>query len=160
MAGLAHIGCGFAARSVDGRIRVGWYILAAELPDVLYMILSVMPVDQEKAGYFHHSLAASAAWAVLAGLTAFVATRRRRSSLLITAAVFSHWILDALTWPMTAVMDDPGRMPLFISPDPSIGLGLYRTMAGVIFGEVFFLGGGLFLYIRRRRLEKRSDRAV
>jgi hypothetical protein len=51
------------------------------------------------------------------------------------------------------------RMPIFFQAEPSVGLGLYRTVFGVIFGEGVFFLAGVALYVTWLVKYKREKKA-
>ncbi len=61
---------------------------------------------------------------------------------------------------MTAVSPEMNKtMPLFFRAEPSVGLGLYRTVFGVILGEGVLLAAGIVIYIITLKQIRRSNRA-
>jgi len=147
MAGLAHFGFGFAAKHVAPKVPLAFLLIACELLDIVCMGLLMFNLDPE--AYWTHSLVMAVAWSLAAaGVTALI-TRRLRPTIVMGSLVASHWVVDAITWPMTAVMPDSNAvgMPILFQDAPRIGLGLYRSVAGVILGEGVFLAAGVALYI-------------
>jgi hypothetical protein len=87
-----------------------------------------------------HGLFAAAGWAVLAGGLAFVAASRSiRPALLVAAAVFSHWLLDALV--------HRPELPLAGAASVVFGLGLWNRMPVALALEAALVVGGLWLYL-------------
>jgi hypothetical protein len=99
-------------------------------------------------------------WSLVAGGTAFFVRRDYRSGLAIGLVVLSHWVLDAITWPMTAVNPAySSGMPIFFSLTPAMGLGLYRSTVGVFIGEAGITLTGVAIYVLaviRAKKEKES----
>ena len=133
MAGLAHLGVGFALKLVAPEAPVVALVVGAEALDLL-----CLPAMLFRRGEFFvlattHSLAASLAWSAVAMGVAAIAKADLRTILVIGLAVFSHWVLDFLTHPMGAVLGKKPRKPLppdlplsFSANSPKVGLGLYN----------------------------------
>ena len=151
MAGLAHLGVGFALKKAGPKVNVLILLFLSVWLDLVWMISGLLGIPEEYGGYLSHSLIGAAGWAVIGLGITFLAARQMRPAVVVAAAVLSHWVLDAVVWPMTAVIPDSGKMPLWFSQEPSVGLGVYKTMAGVIIGEVGITGAGIFLYILSRK---------
>jgi hypothetical protein len=165
MAALAHFSFGFAAKRVAPKVPVGFMLAACGLLDFAAMGISAVWGSAGNPGvYWTHSLVMAAAWTVVvAGATALI-SRNARAALVMGALVFLHWVVDAITWPMTAAYPAAGTaVPIAFSETPSIGLGLYRTVSGVILGEGVMFAAGLALYVLtlvRLRREKRKVAGV
>jgi hypothetical protein len=149
MAGLAHFAPGFAAKRFAPGVPVIMLVLAGEFLDFLALGLGLAGLEPVNGGpFWSHSLFMAIVWSLLAaGVTALV-SRKPRSSLVLGLVVLSHWVLDAIAWPMTAI--NPlyaSGMPLFMGATPNIGFGLYRTVFGVILGEGVFMAACVALYI-------------
>ncbi|MBN2351604.1 MAG: hypothetical protein JXD23_03470 [Spirochaetales bacterium] len=160
MAGLAHFSIGFAAKHVAPKVPLVFLLLACELLDIVCMGLMIFNLDPQ--AYWTHSLVMAAAWSLAAaGVTALI-TRRLRPAIVLGSLVASHWVVDAITWPMTAVMPDTSvvGMPILFQETPRIGLGLYRSVAGVILGEGVFLAAGIALYVVWLVNHKRQKKAT
>jgi hypothetical protein len=147
MAGLAHFGLGFAAKRIAPQVPLAFLLIACGALDFLCLGLILLGLDPN--AYLTHSLVMALVWSVIAaGITALI-SRNFRATLVIGLLVFSHWVVDAITWPMAAVAPDYNAvgMPIVFQDAPRIGLGLYRTVFGVILGEGVFLLAGVALYV-------------
>ena len=109
-----HLGAALALGRVERRVNVGVFVVAALLLDALLWLFVLLgwesvsiPSDfarthqAEFAFPYSHGLMASVSWSLLAGVTAWLVWSRRRAArwsaaALVAAAVFSHWLLDAL----------------------------------------------------------------
>ncbi len=147
MAGLGHFGFGFAAKRLVPRVHLAVLLAASEAIDLIYVVFLLAGIDSAKAGTLTHSLIMSAIWTVSVGLAVFIFSRSARSALVVGLVVFSHWILDFIVWPMTAIFPDAGGIPLFFGGSPLVGLGLYRWLAMTIVGEAFLVIGGVVIYV-------------
>ena len=149
MAGLGHLSFGFAAKRLTPKIPLGFLLIACIMLDLLWIGLNFLGVETFKGvATMTHSMIMAVGWSLLAaGITALI-VRRFRESLVIGLLVFSHWVLDAVAWPMTAISPEMNKtMPLFFQAEPSVGLGLYRTLFGTILGEGVLLAAGITIYI-------------
>jgi hypothetical protein len=94
-------------------------------------------------------------WSGIAVLLAQRFYRNRRTSIIIGLVVFSHWIVDFFSHPMTAIMPHATGLPLAFAGSPMVGLGLWSTPLAVAVGESALLIGGLVIYVlTRARLQK------
>ena len=152
-----HVGAGLAIGSVDRRVNVGAFITAALLLDfVLWLLVLVgweavtIPgnfSDTHQPAFifpYSHSLFAGALWSAIAGAAAFLAYARTpslkwRAALLVAAAVFSHWLLDAL-------VHQP-EMPLAGTGSAMVGLGLWQRMPVACLVEATIVVAGLWLFV-------------
>ena len=109
-----HVGAALAICRADRRLNVGTFIFAALLLDVLLWLFVLLgwesasiPVDFDKSHQanfifpYSHGLIGSLTGSVLAALAVYFGYPRLdevrlRPAVLVGAAVFSHWILDAL----------------------------------------------------------------
>lgn len=111
-----------------------------------------VPPDYARRHYFvftfpySHSLIACLAWSALAGGVTWGAARswvsgRGLAAATVAAAVFSHWILDALVHVPGLPLGGPGsqRVGLGLWDRPPLALGLELAIAVV--GLVLFLAG-------------------
>jgi hypothetical protein len=166
MAALAHLGVGLAAKRIAPEIPVGYLVLGAYALDFLWCGFWLAGIEQypKPSGMappvWSHSLLMATIWS---GLAALIATRIGRSTRtgVFGLVVFSHWVVDFITHPMTAMYPPDTGLPLWFRGSPLVGLGLYRTMFGVHAGEFGTLALGIIVYIlARRRLKQISARAA
>lgn len=154
MAALAHLGVGLAAKPLAPGINVGLLIFGAYALDFLWWGFSAAgldsPLSAGAAGhpaYWDHSLLMGTVWSVLAGLIAAWIGHKGRTGVVFGLVVFSHWVVDFITHPMTAMMPGDRGLPLGFSDSPLIGLGLYSTKAGAWGTEIGSVVVGLGIYI-------------
>ena len=123
MAGLAHLSVGFAAKHVAPKVPLALLLIATELLDLVCIGLIIFNLDPQ--AYWTHSLVMAVVWSLaVAGVTALM-TRRLRPTIVLGSLVLSHWVVDAITWPMTVVYPDKTiGMPILFQDTPRIGLGL------------------------------------
>jgi hypothetical protein len=154
MAGIGHLGFGFAAKRLAPRAPLAILLVASEAIDLIYLILILARVDGENATYLTHSLFMSGVWTIAITAIVFMISRSARSAVVVGLVVFAHWVLDAIVWPMTAIFPDATGMPLFFQGSPRIGLGLYRWFAMAIICEAFLFLGGIAIPLRKIRRER------
>ena len=159
-----HVGAALAFGRADRRVNVGAFVAAALLLDILLWTFVLagwesvtLPADYARTHQaefvfpYSHGLAASVAWSVLAG-TAFYfwyprgAAARLRGAALVGAAVFSHWILDALVHAPELPVAGTGSM--------KVGLWLWRDIPLALGVESLFVAAGLYLYLGGARLSR------
>ena len=159
-----HVGAALAIGRAETRINVGVFVTAALLLDVLLWILvlagwesAAIPADfasTHQAAFifpWSHGLAASLAWALLAGVGVMLWRRRSGggtigAGLLIGAAVFSHWLLDALV--------HIPELPLAGAGSPKVGLGLWQNMPAAIAIEGLIVAAGLWMFLQGTALAR------
>jgi hypothetical protein len=141
----------------ERRINVGLLVLAAMLLDLVLWLLVLLgwesvtiPADfasthQPAFGFpYSHGLLASVGWSVLAGAAAFLAYPGRppaklRAALVVAAAVFSHWLLDALV--------HAPELPVAGAGSTKVGLGLWQAMPVALGVEAFIAVAGLAMFL-------------
>lgn len=159
-----HIGAGLAIGSVERRINVGVFIFAAVLIDFLLWLFVlfgwesvIIPINYttthqpEFVFPFSHGLPACIAWSALAGAAASLCNPRLektrfRAAALVSAAVLSHWLLDALV--------HTPDLPLAGARSVRVGLGLWRSMPVALIAEAFIATAGLYLFVSGASLSR------
>jgi len=163
MAGLAHVGIGFALKWAAPKAPVISLVVASEVLDLLLIPLLAAPAGTDVQS-LTHGLFMAGVWSVTAVIVAALSRRDVRTSLVIGGAVFSHWILDFITHPMGAIFGGkplPPDLPLFFAGSPQVGLGLYNASYGL--AVAFDLGltlAGIASYIvfrKRASLATRNE---
>ena len=149
-----HVGVALAIGRVERRVNVGVLALAALGLDLLLwaFVLAgwesvVIPADfprrhqPEFAFPWSHGLLAAVGWSVLAGGLAHAGLSRPagRAAVCVAAAVFSHWVLDALV--------HVPEMPLAGAGSTRVGLGLWTAMPVALGLETLIVVAGLWLYL-------------
>ena len=105
---------------------------------------------------YSHGAAAAAAWSMLAGAAAFAFRQRGaaspRTALWVTAAVFSHWVLDAIV--------HAPELPLLGAGSTAVGAGLWNDMPMALLFESAIVGAGLWLFLASAGLSRRRAAAL
>jgi hypothetical protein len=159
-----HVGAALAIGRAERRVNVGAFILAAVLLDVVLWVLVLLGsesvtipadfADTHQARFvfpYSHSLLAGIGWSALAGVAAFfwyphLAPAKARAAALIAAAVFSHWLLDALV--------HAPELPIAGADSAKVGLGLWDTMPVAIAVEAIIAVAGLCLFVAGASLSR------
>jgi hypothetical protein len=154
MAGLGHIGFGFAAKPVAPKVHIVVLLIATELIDILWGFFYFTGIDRNRVGTdsspWSHSLFMSVIWSILAALIAARIYRDHRSGIVVGLLVFSHWVIDFITHPMGAIFGGvplPPDLPLFFSGSSRVGLGLYNhSFAIAVVTDIGMLVTGIVIY--------------
>jgi hypothetical protein len=128
MAALAHVGIGFAMKWAAPKAPLLGLIIASEALDLLLLPLLLAPRGTDVQS-LTHGLFMALVWSASGALVAGLLRCELRVSLVLGAAVFSHWILDFITHPMGAIFGGqplPPDLPLFFADSARVGLGLYN----------------------------------
>jgi hypothetical protein len=158
-----HYSAAFLAKAAAPRTPLWLLALAVQLVDVLFSVFVLLGVERMRIDPslpsnplvlehmpFTHSLAATAAWAGLAGL----AVRGRlgtAAAWAVAAAVSSHWLLDLVVHRPDLTLFGVG---------PKLGLGLWNFPAAAVALELGLLGTSALACLRTGALPARSRRGV
>lgn len=161
MSGIGHLAAGFAVKPAAPNIPLWVFLVAGETNDILYFLFSSTGLEQKVAmtmnfsegvkyltpvsNPWSHGLFMSVVWSLTVAAVGFLFYKDRRSSLLLGAVVFSHWILDFLMH---------SNLPLFFDGMPLVGLGLENSGPGLLFMTIFdlvILAAGMVIYFRARK---------
>lgn len=152
-----HVGAALALGRAVPRLNLGGLVLAAMLLDVVLWALVLLGLETATIAAdfgsthqphfefpYSHSLLAGAGWSMLGAATAYMACRRPgparlRAAAVVAAAVFSHWLLDAL-------VHEP-EMPVAGSGSGMLGLGLWRQMPVALAVEAIIALTGLCVWV-------------
>ncbi len=159
-----HVGAALAIGRAERRVNVGAFIFASVLLDfVLWLLVLVgwesvtIPANfssthqPEFVFPYSHGLLASIGWSALAGVATYLWYPRLkqakvRAAVLVAAAVFSHWLLDAL-------VHQP-ELPIAGTGSMKVGLGLWHSMPVALAVEAFIAMAGLYLFVSGARLSR------
>jgi hypothetical protein len=183
MAGLAHLGVGLAAKGASPRTPLWALVAASYVIDIVFIALQLLgkermprtaramkdggsPAAKVQAGTgsdqtdppapWSHGLFMATIWSTLTGLLAWWVSRRPGTGFVIGLVAFSHWIVDFITQPMTAVFPRQSKLPLFLGGSRRVGLGLYRTKTAVNVVDYGSVAAGLAIYLRASRKLRRA----
>jgi hypothetical protein len=159
-----HVGAALAIGRAAREVNVGVFVGAALLLDLVLWLLVLLGVESvavpsdfastHQPGFvfpYSHSLLAGVLWSAIAGATAFLACSdhpplKWRAAVLIAAAVFSHWLLDALV--------HRPEMPLTGGTSPMVGLALWNSLYAALGVEALVVATGLYLFVQGSGLSR------
>jgi hypothetical protein len=165
-----HIGAALAIGRAERRVNLGVFVAAALALDIVLWVLVLLGAESvsipatfastHQAEYtfpYSHGLLASLVWSVLAGAVAVIALRRLqrgrlRAAAMVGAAVFSHWLLDALV--------HAPELPLTGVSSTKIGFGLWHTMTLALVVEAGILLAGLWIFLPGSHLSRGKAAAL
>lgn len=165
-----HIGAALAIGRAERSVNVGAFVSAALLLDFvlwLFVLLGwesvLIPADFAATHQpdfvfpYSHGLLAALSWSLAAAVAAFVACTglkqgRVLAAGLIAAAVFSHWLLDALV--------HAPELPLIGANSTKVGLGLWQSMPVALAVEAGIVVAGLALFLSGSALPRTRKLAL
>ena len=161
MPALAHLGIGFATKRFAPQIPL-WALLVSS------MVLDGLSFVFISALWITHGFFMSIIWTILFILITTLITyhlkiRKEEQknlslfsmeiwniSIIIGLVVFSHWILDFIGWPMSAIDANATGVPLLFDDAVNIGLGVYSTWVGALLMDLGVFAVGLVIYILKK----------
>lgn len=153
---VGHLAVGFASKRVSRSTSLGWFVAAATTLDLVWPLLLLAGIERARivpgATAFNplvfdsypwsHSLLMAVLWGIVLAAMARWRGVEPRGAALVAALVVSHWVLDFIT--------HAPDMPLWPGQSPSLGLGLWNSIAGTYAVEGLLWVGALALYLRKR----------
>lgn len=153
---IGHYAPALALKALAPRVPLWALFLAVQLLDLAFMFFVLGGIEHVRIvpGFtasndldlvdmpWTHSLAASVAWSVLAGAlaAALVPGSRWRAGLAVAAAVFSHYVCDALVHVPDLTLAGPGT--------PRLGLGLWNHLPIALAVEAALFAAGAWILVR------------
>lgn len=153
MSPIGHLAVGLAAKRVAPKAPLGVLLLAAWVIDVLFFIFLFVGIENMQFDPWSHGLFMAAVWSVSAALLTSRIYRDNRTGLVIGLLVFSHWVLDFISW---------DTLPLFFGGSPELGLGLYNSLSDprkIVVELVLFVPGTVVYILTRNRLARQKKAA-
>jgi hypothetical protein len=164
LAGIAHLGVGLVSKQIAPRLPLWVLVVCAYLIDILFIDFMFTGLEQlPQSGLvttapWSHSLFMAVIWSVIAALVAASISRNSRIGIITGLLVFSHWVVDFITQPMTFVFpDSSGPLLHPFGGSPEIGLGLMSTGIGVIVCEGGLLLLGIVIYLVTLKQLKKEE---
>lgn len=158
---LGHYGVALALKRKEPKVSLGTLFVACELVDLLwgaFLVLGwehvrILPdenpllVLQFYDYPITHSLVGALAWSIAAAAVYYSwptrdTSRHWQATVLVGAAVASHWLLDL-------VVHIPD-LPIAGNDSSKLGLGLWRHLGISVALELLLLAAGVALYVRGR----------
>ncbi len=161
---IGHFAVGLAAKRKAPKASLGTLFLSVQLVDLLWPIFLLLGLEHVRIAPgitaftpldfydypFTHSLAAVLVWSLLFGLIYFAFCGLPREAFILSACVFSHWLLDLIS--------HRPDLPLAPGLDARWGLGLWNSiLASVLVEGILFLAG-VWIYTRSTRARDRTGR--
>jgi hypothetical protein len=159
---IGHYGIAFALKKYAPKTSLGILFIATQLADIVFFILVTLGIEHlriipgfTEASPFDlydypisHSLLGALSWSVATYLVVrFIPLRgpgdtpyRRRTALVLSVAVFSHFVLDFIVHTPDLLLV-PGL-------DIRVGLGLWNNLIASIALELAILLVGCWIYLR------------
>src|SRR5262249_2652332 len=168
---VGHYSVAFAAKSERNKIPLWVLFFAVQFLDYIWATLVLLGIEKLRVikgftassmlnSYFDpysHSLIAAIAWSVIAALVYeplcswLGYTYTKSVALIVSFAVFSHWILDLIAHPRDlAIYDNKWK----------VGFGLWNYRDPEFALEIALLACGIMLYIRRNVMSAVRKAAV
>lgn len=163
---VGHYGVAFAVKSEQNKIPLWVLFVAVQFLDYVWATFVLLGIEKLRVikGFtagsmldayympYSHSLIAAIVWSVFVGaIYKAVWGAKSSNAVLVSLAVFSHWILDFIAHPRDlAIYDNTWK----------VGLGFWNYR-GLEFGlEVALLAGGIMLYLARNAVSATRKKAV
>jgi membrane-bound metal-dependent hydrolase YbcI (DUF457 family) len=158
VSGIEHMAIGMAAKPLASKVNVILLMIACEAIDLIIIPFYLVKMNPDTIMALTHGLFMSVVWSLLIGIIAFTVSRDKKTALIFVMVVFSHWVLDFITHPMTAIFPEQVNpdMPLMFADSPKVGIGLYSTMPGVIIANIVLWGSGIAIYVWYRMKQKKA----
>ena len=147
---FGHFFIGLMIKKYNFKLSLKILLISVMLLDILALPGIIDPNLILANPVWTHGFFIAMIWSGIFTLISLLFSRNLRTSLIYGFAVFSHWLLDFIAWPMDFGNGLVG-LPLFLEGSPQIGLGLYSTLIGSLIGEIIgLLGVVIMIYILRR----------
>ncbi len=156
---VGHLALGLAARRVDRRASLAWFVAAVTLVDLIWPVLMLAGVEHARPdpgntaftplafdSYpWTHSLLMGVVWGAAFGALARLGGLARSTASILGALVVSHWVLDLVT--------HRPDLPIWPWASGLYGFGLWHSVGAtfLVEGVLWIAGIGIFLGARRLR---------
>jgi len=161
---IGHFAVGLAAKRKAPKASLGTLFLSAQLVDLLWPIFLLLGLEHVRIAPgitaftpldfydypYTHSLVAALIWSLLFGLIYFAIRGLSREAFILSACVFSHWVLDLIS--------HRPDLPLAPGVDARWGLGLWNSVLGSVLVEGVLFLAGVWIYTRSTRARDRTGR--
>ena len=165
---VGHLGVGLALKKIEPKINLGVLFFASLFIDIMLGLFVLAGLEQvmvpnaySQLHYlnfsfpYSHSLLAVVIWSlILFGVTYLAwpgeSHSKIKSSMVISAAVFLHWICD---W-----IEHPPQLPVAGNNSNMLGLGLWDNLEIALALEVILVIVGTILYLKSAKKIDRTGR--
>jgi hypothetical protein len=151
---IGHYGASYAAKAAAPRCPLAVYFVAAQFLDVLFSLFVLTGIEKMQIIHkytpynpyrlcfmpYPHSLLGSLLWAIAVGAVSYLYWKRRCESLVLAAAIFSHFLLD--------VPVHTPDLPLVGENSIHVGFGLWNYPGWTLLLELVCLLGGWYVFMR------------
>ena len=160
---LGHYALAFGVKRLAPEVSLGTWFLACQFADLLWPTLlllgyeaveidpgntAVTPLNFVRYPY-SHSLVMLALWSALFALLYRAAKGWRPNAIsVLSALVFSHFVLDFIT--------HRPDLPITVSGSRRVGLGLWNSLTGTLAAESLMFIAGLVIYTSVTRARDRA----
>ena len=155
---VGHVGAALAAKKISPTTSLVWFVLAANLVDLLWPLLLLAGVESVRIApgfmpftpleFTHypwtHSLAMGVLLGAVLGHLAYMSGVPRPRAAIVALLVPSHWLLDFLT--------HAPDLPLWPGGGPKVGLGLWNSVSATLVVEGVLWLAAIVLFLKARRL--------
>ena len=136
MAAITHLAVAcFFKKKMKKRIGIIICIIAAYFLDILAIIFTLCKVDfylykltHIDGSIWSHSLIMALIWSFIFGFGYFLFKRNIVNSIVILLIVFSHWLIDLITWPLGCIYKNAPGLFLIWNNKITVGFGLYNSV--------------------------------
>ncbi len=159
---IGHFAVGFAAKSLQPKVSLGTYFIAAQFLDLLwptFLLLGWETVSIEPGNTiltplnftsypYTHSLLMAIAWSALFALVYWLFKKNKYGAWVLGLCVLSHWLLDLLV--------HRPDLPLLPVESSMHGFGLWNhpLVATLLEGLIFV--AGLVIYLRSTKAKNKT----
>lgn len=158
---LGHFGAGMVGKRAAPGVSLGTLFLAVQFVDLLWPTLLLLGIERvtidpgntaitplDFVSYpVSHSLLMVALWGAAFGLVYWMVRKDLRGAVVLSVAVFSHWLLDL-------VVHAPD-LPLIPGGGPKVGLGLWNSVPATLILEGLLFATGVAVYAKATRAQNR-----
>ena len=163
---IGHFGLGLAGKKIAPKVSLGTWFMAVQLVDLIWPTLLLLGVEKaaihpELKGSrtiaftyypFTHSLLGAIGWSVIFGVAYRIITRSSQNALLLSLAVFSHWVLDLIVH-----FHD---LPLYPGSTTYVGFGLWANLPATAIIETALFVTGFVLYFTSTTAKNRKGKLI
>jgi hypothetical protein len=147
MAAITHltVACIFK-NSLTKKVSLGVCIFATYFLDIIALLFSLSKFDTYlynmthiEGSFWSHSLIMSLIWSLIFSTIYLISKKNLINSFIVFIIVFSHWIIDLITWPLGCIWKNAPGLYLIWSDTFTVGFGLYNSVSLAIIIEIFSL---------------------